>query len=44
MWVLHNLVNDPQKLTNLGPNPKMQYMNMKMIYQVQEKCKSIYDY
>jgi hypothetical protein len=44
MWVLHNLVNAPQRLTSSRPNPKMQYLNMKMIYQVQETCKSIFDY
>jgi len=38
---LHNLVNGPWRLTNSKPNPKMQYLNTKMIYQVQETCESI---
>jgi hypothetical protein len=37
MRVLHNLVNDPQRLTNSKPNPKMP----NLIYQVQKTCKSV---
>jgi hypothetical protein len=38
MWILHNLVNGPQRLTSSKPNPKMQHPNM--IYQMQKTCKS----
>jgi hypothetical protein len=44
MRVLHNLVNVFQGLTSSRPNPKMQYPNTKMIYQLQETCESIFDY
>ncbi len=41
---MHNLVNGFQRLPCLRPNPKTQYPNTKMIYQVQETCESISDY